>query len=93
MPCACQKNRNAFGPNVGPNDMIPFASSESSSRYNGNYQTSAVYIVGWGTEHESLFQVNARSSARAFAKQHGLKIVKVRASRLPSDIGFGVFGS
>jgi hypothetical protein len=93
MPCACQKNAKAFG--VGPNDLIPFASAETTEPYSGTYRTSSTYVVGWGTESEALFPVSARSEAIAHSKSVSprLSFHKVRASRLPHDIGLAVYGS
>jgi len=49
-------------------------------------------IVGYGTEHQSLFTITDRKTAKALAKKHGLHISRAIATQIPEDLAVELFG-
>ena len=96
MACGCRKR--PVGPSaklssVSPelfyddqNFLILAANPDDPEVYLGYARTSAVFIAGYGTEHERLFHQGNASAAKAWAAEHRVTLRKASASNVCKQV-------
>lgn len=92
MPCAC-RDKNALGisargisrsnPRPGPNGLYELrADPECSQPYQGMFRGATVFVVGYGTENETVYKRGERTQAINHAKEQNLTLDQMPASAL-----------
>lgn len=97
MGCACAKRRAekaAAAKLERDGGVIVMATQPGCTRrYHGRHAGAKVYVVGIGTEHETIFAINRASEASRLAKEHDVMVHRVAARDLCHDAVYAVFGA
>ena len=103
MPCGCGKRpetasavglRQAVASIDGGGEMYTLASQPGCERpYRGQFQGAKVYIVGYGTENETIYRRGDRTLAARQARQLGTTLTPFLAVDLCEDAMVQVLGA
>lgn len=104
MPCNCGKRASLLTPdsrNVtrsypprNADGLIELAAHpDCTTPYSGAFKRATIFVVGHGTEHETLYRRADRTQALAAAKAGNLTFSVVAASDLCSDAAMDLFGA
>jgi len=77
------RNLTRAFPGVNDVGLTPLvAEPDCTDAYNGVFRQATVFIVGYGTEHETVFTRGDRTAALAMARQQKLTFDQVPARAL-----------
>jgi hypothetical protein len=88
------RNLSRAYPGPGDDGVVTLQSSpECSTPYNGIFRQATVFVVGYATEHETLFKRGDRTAALKMAKENKLTFDQVVARSLCHETAVELLGA